>query len=64
MKPEEFFRYEDDDEDYYKDSYDDKCYECTGYGDNYYEDENGNLICACDNCPYNGMDPEERDYWD
>lgn len=64
MKPEEFFRYEDDDEDYYEDSYDDKCYECTGYGDDYYEDENGNLVCACDNCPYNGMDPEERDYWD
>ena len=32
---------------------DDYCYECSGHGDNYYVDEYGNFICACDNCPYN-----------
>lgn len=31
----------------------DFCYECTGYGDDYYEDENGNLVCACDGCIHN-----------
>ncbi len=34
---------------------DDYCYECTGYGDDYYTDENGELICACDTCPYNDL---------
>ena len=32
---------------------DDFCYECTGYGDDYYIDENGELVCACDDCPFN-----------
>ena len=32
---------------------DDKCYECTGYGDDYYLDDDGNLISACEDCPYN-----------
>lgn len=32
---------------------DDKCYECTGYGDDYYLDDDGNLISACEGCPYN-----------
>lgn len=37
----------DDDYDY--------CRECTGYGDDYhvYVDEDGELQCACDNCPLN-----------
>ena len=30
------------------------CYECTGYGDDYYYDEkSGDFVCACDDCPYN-----------
>ena len=29
------------------------CYECTGYGDDYYLDENGEWKCACDDCPLN-----------
>ena len=37
----------------------DVCYECTGYGDDYYIDSSGELVCACDDCPYNG-----RDDWD
>ena len=40
-----------DDYDFY--DYDDYCYECSGYGDNYYVDEYGDFICACDNCLYN-----------
>ena len=31
----------------------DRCYECTGYGDDWYEDENGESHRACDNCPWN-----------
>lgn len=27
------------------------CYECTGYGDDYYANEDGEMVCACDNCP-------------
>ena len=32
---------------------DDYCYECTGYGDDYYEDENGEMVSACEDCPHN-----------
>lgn len=39
---------------------DDYCYECSGYGDDYYEDENGELTCRCSECPFNlSYDPEE-----
>lgn len=30
----------------------DYCYECTGYGDNYYENEDGEMICRCFECPF------------
>lgn len=31
-----------------------RCYECTGYGDDYYTDsETGELISNCDTCPFN-----------
>lgn len=26
------------------------CYECTGYGDDWYFDESGNLVSACADC--------------
>jgi len=26
------------------------CYECGGYGDDYYIDDDGELVCACDEC--------------
>ena len=26
------------------------CYECSGYGDNYSIDEDGELVCNCDTC--------------
>jgi hypothetical protein len=32
--------------------YDDYCYECSGYGDNYYENEDGELICRCFECQW------------
>ena len=32
---------------------DDVCYECEGYGDDYYINENGELVSACDKCPFN-----------
>ena len=28
----------------------DICYECEGYGDDYYIDADGELVCACDTC--------------
>ena len=35
------------------------CYECSGLGDDYYIDEDGELVCACAECsmnPANGRD--------
>ena len=29
------------------------CYECSGYGDDYSFDENGEMICNCESCPFN-----------
>ena len=26
------------------------CYECTGYGDDFYFDDDGNMVFACDTC--------------
>ena len=40
----------------------DRCYECSGYGDDYYEDEDGNWISACDDCPYNPYGRNDNDY--
>ena len=31
---------------------DEICYECTGYGDDYYVDENGEMQSACLICPF------------
>ena len=39
--------------------YDDICYECKGYGDDYYVDGEGELICACNECPFLKDDPED-----
>lgn len=38
---------------------DDRCYECTGYGDDYSEDEDGNLVSNCTDCPYNSANQED-----
>ena len=42
----------------------DRCYECTGYGDDYIWDaETGEYVIACQDCPYNRNedDDEERE---
>lgn len=36
----------------------DHCYECHGYGDDYYFDDDGELVSACDDCPFNGSKNE------
>ena len=35
-----------------KPPYDDYCYECGGYGDDYYVNDDGELVCRCLECPY------------
>ena len=29
------------------------CYECSGLGDDYYLDDDGELVCACQECMFN-----------
>lgn len=31
---------------------DDYCYECRGYGDDYYYSDDGELVCRCSQCPF------------
>ncbi len=40
------------------DDYDDICYECEGYGDDYYYDDDGELVCACPECWVTKMQEE------
>ena len=40
------------------DDYNDICYECGGYGDDYYYDDDGELVCACDECWVTKMQEE------
>ena len=37
----------------------DVCYECGGYGDDFYVDETGELVCRCPECPFNEVDFDE-----
>ena len=37
------------------------CYECSGYGDDYKIDDNGNLVCNCKECPFNPDKAESED---
>lgn len=37
----------------------DRCYECTGYGDDYYRDDDGELVRACDDCHFNESEEDE-----
>lgn len=42
------------------------CYECTGYGDDYYTNEDGELTCYCPECPFNPYkegDEDVRSNW-
>lgn len=36
----------------------DYCYECSGYGDDYHLDENGELVSSC---PYNTLEGDYED---
>ena len=40
---------------------DDRCYECTGYGDDYYLNENGEWVSACRECPFREVSKDESD---
>lgn len=40
-------------------NYDDYCYECSGYGDDYYVDDDGELVSNCETCPFNSANAEE-----
>ena len=42
----------------------DHCYECTGYGGDYYEAENSELASVCLFCPYNQNDDDRDGYYD
>lgn len=44
------------DEDY------DYCYECAGYGDNYYINDDVELVCYCPECSMNPF--KNDDDWD
>lgn len=37
----------------------DYCYECSGYGDDYYVDDDGELQCRCETCPFNNWNDED-----
>ena len=37
----------------------DHCDECSGYGDDWYVDDNGEMVCACWCCPFSSSDPDE-----
>ena len=50
-----------DDEDESEFDYD-VCYECTGYGDDYrYDPDTDDLVCNCDDCPYNPVNQDDFD---
>lgn len=37
----------------------DRCYECKGNSDDYYIDDNGELVSECINCPFNDWSDSE-----
>lgn len=37
-----------EDEEFLTDDY--VCFECRGYGNDYYINDDGDLVCACDTC--------------
>ena len=39
----------------------DYCYECSGYGDDYYTNDDGELECRCPECPMNPFNQDDRD---
>lgn len=62
--PEDFdddFDYESEDDSNWDDDFD-WCYECGGYGDDYFVNDEGELESACPTCPHNRY--REDDDWD
>lgn len=45
--------FQDDDFDY--------CYECSGYGDDYFVNDDGELECFCAQCPHNPNNQDADD---
>lgn len=43
----------------YDDNY---CYECSGYGDDYFINEEGELECYCPYCPMNSGGSDDWEY--
>lgn len=43
-----------------KPPYEDYCYECGGYGDDYYIDDDGELKCRCPECPFNDWGEDDE----
>lgn len=39
----------------------DQCCECSGYGDDYSFDDNGELVSNCEDCPWNNFSAESWD---
>lgn len=39
----------------------DYCYECGGYGDDYYVDDEGELVCRCFECNFSPYKSDEDD---
>ena len=37
----------------------DVCDECSGYGDDYYLDDDGELVCRCPECPWWGANMDD-----
>lgn len=47
------------------DYYEDVCYECGGYGDDYYYNPvTDEWESACPNCPFNSSRYDDDEYWD
>lgn len=51
-EPPEWIEYVDTPDEY------DPCYECSGYGDDYHFDEDGELVSSCPDCPLNEKEDE------
>lgn len=37
----------------------DYCYECEGYGDDYFINDDGDIECYCQHCAFNQYEDEE-----
>ena len=42
--------------------YEDYCYECGDHGDDYYIDDNGELVGRCPECPFNDWEDDNEDW--